>query len=138
MPCAFSTSEMSTVTPHTITITRHGIRLIASPSSADRRQDEDHRTEERAHADVDLRENHTQDQRGDDADRDPMTPLERPASVASGLAGPSWTSGPSTGSGPPRLAGRRLTGQARAKQFQAAKERVAAEGDSAWASRLYR
>ena len=35
IPCAFSTREMSTVTPHTITITRHGIRLIASPSSAD-------------------------------------------------------------------------------------------------------
>ncbi len=35
MPCARSTSEIRTVTPHTITITRHGIRLIASPSSAD-------------------------------------------------------------------------------------------------------
>src|SRR5688572_31361314 len=35
MPWVRSTSAMSTVTPHTITITRHGIRLIASPSSAD-------------------------------------------------------------------------------------------------------
>ena len=35
MPCARSTSEIRTVTPQTITITRHGIRLIASPSSAD-------------------------------------------------------------------------------------------------------
>ena len=34
MPCAFSTSEISTVTPQTMTITRHGIRLTASPSSA--------------------------------------------------------------------------------------------------------
>ena len=36
MPCVRSTSAISTVTPHTITMTRHGIRLIASPSSADR------------------------------------------------------------------------------------------------------
>jgi Na+/H+ antiporter NhaD/arsenite permease-like protein len=36
MPWAFSMRAMSTVTPHTITITRHGIRLTASPSSAER------------------------------------------------------------------------------------------------------
>ena len=67
MPCAFSTSEMSTVTPHTITITRHGIRLIASPSSADRAEDEDDRAEKRAHADVDAEDDDADDERGDDA-----------------------------------------------------------------------
>jgi hypothetical protein len=34
IPCARSSSAMSTVTPHTITITRHGIRFTASTSSA--------------------------------------------------------------------------------------------------------
>ncbi len=34
MPCAFSRIEISTVTPVTMMITRHGILLIASPSSA--------------------------------------------------------------------------------------------------------
>ena len=34
MPCARSTSAISTVTPETMMMTRHGISLIASPSSA--------------------------------------------------------------------------------------------------------
>ena len=56
MPCARSTSAISTVTPHTITITRHGIRLIASPSSAASGSTSTTAPTNARHADVDLRE----------------------------------------------------------------------------------
>ena len=76
MPCARSTSEMSTVTPHTMTITRHGMRLIASPSSADLDSTSSTAPDERGHPDVRLADHHAEDQRGDDADRDPVTAFE--------------------------------------------------------------
>ena len=66
MPCAFSTSAISTVTPQTITITRHGIRLTASPSSAEPVRTRITAPSERAHADVDLGDDHADDQRRDD------------------------------------------------------------------------
>ena len=58
MPWARSTSEMSTVTPQTITITRQGICLNASPSSPDRVRTMIDGAEERGHADVDLEDEH--------------------------------------------------------------------------------
>ena len=50
MPSVFSSSAISTVTPQTMMITPHGIRLIASRSSAQREQHQDHRAGEGAHA----------------------------------------------------------------------------------------
>ena len=91
-PAAFSSSAISTVTPHTITMTRHGIRLIASPSSAHAGEHQDHRAGERAHADVDLREDQHAQRCSDaiTAERDPVCAVERcvGGSDASSVAAP--------------------------------------------------
>ena len=84
MPCVRSTSAMSTVTPHTITITRHGIRLIASPSSADRESTRTTAPRNAPMPTLTLREDDAQDQRGDDAERDPVPPVEAVRRIASG------------------------------------------------------
>ena len=114
-PAPSRASAMSTVTPHTITMTRHGIRLIASPSSADPRQHQDDGASEGAHADVDLRTNMTlEDQRRDD--RPSVSQCRRLERAAVADAGSSADSA-------------RGAASAGAEQLQAAEEEVAGERD---------
>ena len=83
MPCVFSSSAISTVTPQTIMITRHGIRLIASPSSAAPSSTSTTAPGNAAMPTLTSKNSTLSDQRGDDAEREPVAPVERAVRVGS-------------------------------------------------------
>ncbi len=82
MPPVACSRPISTVTPHTIRIVLHGIRLIASPSSAARAQRQQQPRPRGRQADVEagnveqLTRDRGDDQHGDHHERRNLVPVE--------------------------------------------------------------
>ena len=77
MPCAFSRIEISTVTPVTMMITRHGILLDRLPIVRAFGEHEKHRTGEGGEADIQLEEDDADQDRGNDRERGHLPSVER-------------------------------------------------------------
>ena len=118
MPCAFSRIAISTVTPQTIMITFHGIRLIASRSSAAPRQHQStHGTRRRTRPNADV-----ESEEQIDAD-------EQDVAITASVTQCRASNVPSSASSGARPRRRRVDGVPLTEQLQAAEQEVAAERD---------
>ena len=77
IPPVFSSSDVSTVTPQTITITLQGMACDRGLLVGDLRQREHHGRGERPHPDVDLKADDPDDQDRDRRQRDPVRQRHR-------------------------------------------------------------